>query len=292
MLFGVSVAVFMTMHLAPGDPAQLVAGMDAPPETIELIRKDLGLDQPIWVQYQQFITKVLRGDFGRSLHSKTKVSEQLVVRLPVTIRLALIAMVLGMPMGVVAGVIGATHHRSWFDHASMVLALTGASVPTFWLGLLLLALFAVRLGWFPVAGGVSLSYLILPAVTLGTRPAALVSRLVRSGLLEVLREDYVRTARAKGLSERVVIYRHALRNALIPVITTVAVQMGTLLAGSVITESVFGLPGIGNMMVTAILNRDFPMVQAPLLVIAVWFMLINLTVDIAYVTLDPRISYG
>jgi ABC-type dipeptide/oligopeptide/nickel transport system permease component len=292
MMFGISVLVFLTMHLAPGDPAQLVAGLDAPPEVVERIRKDLGLDRPIWVQYAEYAKRVLKGDFGRSLHSKTRVSEQLIVRLPVTIKLALLALGFGLPLGIVTGVISATRHQSWFDHVAMVVALIGASVPIFFLGLLLLLLFALNLGWFPISGGTGLKYLVLPAITLGTRPAALISRLTRTSMLEVLREDYIRVARSKGLTERVVVYKHGLRNALTTVITAIGVQMGVLLAGSVVTEAVFGLPGIGQMMVGSILNRDFPMVQAPLLIIAAWIMLVNLMVDILYTVIDPTIRYS
>lgn len=292
MVVGVSVLVFMTMHLAPGDPAQLVAGMDAPPETIELIRKDLGLDRPVWTQYVQYLSRVLQGDFGRSLHSKTPVVEQLVLRLPVTIKLASLALLFGVPLGIAAGVTSATRHRSIFDHISMVVALVGASVPVFWLGLIMLYLFSVKLGWFPVAGGSGWKYLILPAVALGARPAALISRLTRTSLLEVLGEDYVRTARSKGLPERLVIYKHALRNAMTTVVTAIGVQAGVLLGGSVVTETVFGLPGMGRMMVTSILNRDFPMVQAPLLIFAFSFMLVNLLVDLAYSVIDPTIRYA
>ena len=292
MMVGISILVFLTMHLAPGDPAHLVAGLDAPPEVVERIRKDLGLDRPVWAQYVEYVRRVLKGDFGRSLHSKTRVSEQLTVRLPVTIKLALLALGFGLPLGIVTGVISATHHRSWFDHIAMVVALVGASVPIFFLGLLLLMLFAMQLGWLPVSGGTSLRYLVLPAITLGTRPAALISRLTRTSMLEVLREDYIRMARAKGLAERVVTYKHALRNALTTVITAIGVQMGVLLAGSVVTEAVFGLPGIGRMMVSSILNRDFPMVQAPLLMIACSFMLVTLLVDVVYTMIDPTIRYS
>lgn len=288
-LVGVSILVFLTMHLAPGDPAHLVAGMDAPPETIELIRKDLGLDRPLSVQYLSFMKRILHGDFGRSLHSKTRISEQIRTRLPLTIKLALLSMVFGLVLGLITGMISATHHRSWFDNLSMIIAMVGTSMPIFWIGLLLMLFFSIRLDWLPILAKNDWRMWVLPTVALGTGPAGLISRLTRSSMLEVLGEDYVRTARSKGLSERVVVYKHALRNAMVPVVTTVGVQLGTLLAGSVITETVFGIPGLGEMMISGIMNRDFPMVQGPLLIIAVGFMLINLMTDLLYCVIDPTI---
>lgn len=292
MLIGVSALVFLTMHLAPGDPAHLVAGMDAPPETIELIRKDLGLDQPILVQFKNFLVRVVQGDFGRSLHSNTKVSDQLIARFPVTLKLAAFSMALAIPLGLILGVVSATRRGTWTDRLTMVLAMTGTSLPIFWLGLLLLWAFSVQIGWFPVGGDGGLRHYVLPAIALGTGPLGLIARLVRSSLLDVFEENYIRTARSKGLRESIVIYRHALRNALLTVVTAISVQLGSLLAGSVVTETVFSLHGLGEMMVRGIINRDFPLVQAPLLVIAISFMLINLLTDVLYTIIDPRIRFA
>lgn len=288
-LLGVSLLVFLTMHLAPGDPAHLVAGMDAPPETIELIRKDLGLDQPLHVQFVRWMGRIMRGDFGRSLHSKTKISEQIASRLPTTAKLAGLSMIFGLILGLTTGMVSAIRHRSWFDNVSMVVAMMGTSMPIFWLGLLLMLVFAIRLDLLPVMARGDWRMWVLPTIALGTGPAGLISRLTRSSMLGVLGDDYVRTARSKGLSERIVIYKHALRNAMIPVVTTVGVQLGNLLAGSVVTETVFGLPGIGEMMISGIMNRDFPMVQGPLLIIATSFLLINLITDLLYCVIDPTI---
>lgn len=292
LVLGASFLVFLTLHLAPGDPAHLIAGENAPPETIARIRERLGLNQPIHVQYGRYLVRVLHGDFGRSLHSDAPVANQLLVRIPVTVTLALYAMLVGLPIGLIAGIIAAVHPRTLFDQLSMVLSLIGASLPVFWFGLLLLYTFAVKLRWFPVSGGTTLEYFVLPAIALGLRPAATIARLTRASLLEVLSEDYVRTAHAKGLAQSIVILKHGLRNAAIPVVTAIGVLLGGLLAGSVVTEVVFGLPGLGSMLVTNILNRDFPMVQGPLLLIAGMFTLVNLLVDLSYGILDPTIQYG
>lgn len=292
MAVGVTFLVFMTMHLAPGDPARLVAGQDAPQATVELVRQQLQLDRPILVQFGSYVSRLVQGDLGRSLHSRTLVSDQLSVRLPITIQLALFALAIAVTIGVLAGVATAVYRNTWFDHATMVLSFIGASMPVFWLGLMLMLYFSVQLRWFPVAGLGGFASLVLPAVTLGLRPAAMISQLTRSALLDVLHEDYVRTARAKGLSEVIVIFKHALRNALITVITAVGVLLGGLLAGSVVVEVVFGLPGLGDMLISSIMNRDFPMVQAPLLFIAITFTLVNTVVDLLYGVVDPTIRYG
>lgn len=292
LMLGASFLVFMTLHLAPGDPAQVIAGEDAPPETIALIREHLGLDQPIVVQYGRYLYRVLQGDFGRSMHSNTPVVTQLAVRIPVTIKLSIFALLVGLPIGLLSGIVSAVYPRTAFDQLSMVVSLIGASLPVFWFGLMLLYVFSVQLRWFPVSGGTSIDYFVLPAVALGLRPAATIARLTRTSLLEVLGEDYIRTARAKGLGRQIITLKHGLRNAAIPVVTAIGVLLGGLLAGSVVTEVVFGLPGLGAMLVTNILNRDFPMVQAPLLLIAVMFALVNLVVDLSYGLLDPTIQYG
>lgn len=292
MAAGISFLVFMTMHFAPGDPARLVAGQDASQETVELVRQQLQLDRPLLVQYGSYIARALQGDLGRSLHSRTPVIDQLRVRLPVTLQLAAFAFAIALAVGVLAGIISAVYRNTWLDQLSMVTSFIATSMPVFWLGLLLMLYFSIQLRWFPVAATSGFASLVLPAVTLGLRPAATIAQLTRNALLEVLHEDYIRTARAKGVSERSVIFKHALRNALITVITAVGVLLGGLLAGSVVVEVVFGLPGLGDMLISSIMNRDFPMVQAPLLFIAITFTLITTIVDMLYGVIDPTIRHG
>lgn len=292
MAAGISFLVFMTMHFAPGDPARLVAGQDASQETVELVRQQLQLDRPLLVQYGSYISRAMQGDLGRSLHSRTPVIEQLRVRLPITLQLAAFAFVIALIVGVLAGIVSAVYRNTWLDQLSMVLSFVATSMPVFWLGLLLMLYFSIQLRWFPVEATSGFASLVLPAVTLGLRPAATIAQLTRNALLEVLHEDYIRTARAKGVSERSVIFKHALRNALITVITAVGVLLGGLLAGSVVVEVVFGLPGLGDMLISSIMNRDFPMVQAPLLFIAITFTLITTVVDMLYGVIDPTIRHG
>ncbi len=290
-LFGVSILIFLLLHLVPGDPARLVAGPDASLEDIALIRAELGLDRPLVVQYTTWIGNIFRGDFGRSTRTFNPVSYEVGLRIPATLELTAVSIVIAIIIGLVAGVTAAIRRNTLLDYASMVAALLGICTPSFWLGLMLMLVFAVWLGWFPTSGRGSWQHLILPGFTLGVGAAAIIARVTRSSMLEVLNQDYIRTATAKGLAERVVIVRHAMKNALIPVVTIIGLQFGYLLAGAVITESVFAYPGIGRLLVEAIAVRDFPVVQAILLILAFQFAFINLVVDILYAYLDPRISY-
>src|SRR3990170_2662738 len=287
VLLGVSIVVFTMIRLIPGDPAQLMAGQAATQEIITGIRRDLGLDRPIIVQYAYFLRNAVRGDLGYSLFNRAPVTDELALRFPNTVRLGLASMLVAVAIGIPAGIISATRHLSWIDSLVMVVALAGVSMPVFWLGLNLIL--AVRLHWLPAIGHEGWAHLILPAVTLGAASAAIIARMTRSAMLEVMRQDYVRTARAKGVAEPSVIGRHALRNALIPVVTVVGLQLGTLLGGAVLTESVFAWPGVGRLLVDAVLARDYPIVQGTVLLIATTFVLLNVLVDVLYAVLDPRI---
>ena len=291
IVLGVTIVVFSILHLAPGCPTTLMLGDHASPEAIEELRNRLGLDDPIPVQYFRWLSGVVRGDFGRSIHTRQLVGEMILQRLPATIELALTAMILSLLIAIPVGIISAVKQYSIFDHAGMVGALLGVSMPVFWQGLMMILIFSFLLGWFPISGRGGLEHLILPAITLGTSQAALVARLTRSSMLEVIRQDYVTTARSKGLVERIVIIKHALKNALIPVVTIVALQLPVLFGGAVITETVFAWPGMGRLIVTSIFTRDFPVVQAAVLIMAMIVILCNLLADILYIVLDPRIRY-
>jgi peptide/nickel transport system permease protein len=295
---GVTILVFSIMHLAPGDPAMIILGPKATAESLARLRHELGLDQPLPVQYLRWLGNVLQGDFGRSLQLKRDVSELLWTRFRATALLATAATVIAVAIGLTAGVVSATRQYSVWDRAAMLLALLGFCLPVFWLGLILQIGLAYRLPVFPVSGmnapGQSgfldtLHHLVLPAVTLGIGPAAVIARMTRSSVLEVIRQDFVRTARAKGLAERVVILRHVLRNALIPVLTIVGLQVGYLFGGAVLVEMVFSWPGLGLLMVNGILARDFPVVQGAVLVVATTYVLVNLLVDVLYTLVDPRV---
>ncbi|MCL6500199.1 MAG: ABC transporter permease [Firmicutes bacterium] len=291
VLLGVSVVVFVAIRLIPGDPAQIMAGQAATEEVVRQIRQSLGLDQPLPVQYLYFLRNVVRGDLGRSLFNGAPVVEELGQRFPRTVRLALASMVVASLIGIPAGILAATRHLSWLDTLVMLVALVGVSMPVFWLGLNLILVFSVRLQWLPAFGYETWRHLLLPSVTLGAASAAIVARMTRSSMLEVLGQDYIRTARAKGLAERVVVNRHALRNALIPVVTVLGLHLGTLLSGAVLTETVFAWPGIGRLLVDAVLARDYPIIQGATLLIAATFVALNLAVDLLYGLLDPRIRY-
>lgn len=287
----VSLIVFGILHIAPGDPATMLAGEDARPEDVAAIKANYGLDQPLYVQYGVWLGNALRGDFGRSIVTRRPVMDEIATRLPSTVQLAVSALFLAVILGMIVGVISATRQYSALDHGVMVLALLGVSMPVFWLGLMLIMIFAVELRWLPTGGTGTIQQLVLPAVTLGAASTAIIARMTRSSMLEVVRQDYIRTARAKGLMERVVLVRHALKNALIPVATVVGIEFGYLLGGAVITETVFSRPGLGRMLVTSINSRDFPVVQGTLMLLAGSFVLVNLLVDILYGFLDPRIRY-
>jgi ABC-type dipeptide/oligopeptide/nickel transport system permease component len=291
VLFGVSIISFSLLHLIPGDPAVILAGADASAGTIQRVREEFGLDAPLPVQYVRYVSHAVQGDLGVSIRTRDPVAQTLLSRLQVTVVLTVASVLVALVLGVLAGVVAATHPGSWIDAGIMVLALTGLSVPSFWLGLLLLQIFAGTLGWLPAGGSGTPQHLLLPAVVLGTSGAAVVARMTRGSMLEVVRQDYVRTLRAYGLSERLVVYRHALRNALNPVVTVVGLQFGVLMAGAVVVETVFSLPGLGRLMVNAIFNRDYPVIQGGMLLLAVTFVLVNLMTDLAYAAINPRIRY-
>ena len=284
-----SIVVFLILHLAPGDPVRMLASPTATEQDLANIRNRLGLDQPLPIQYGRWIASVLQGDMGESLRSGAPVLEILPERYWNTIRLTLASMMIAAIVGLLAGLAAAARPGSFIDVLTTTVAVAGLSIPPFWLGLILILVFSVQLGWLPAGGGDSWHHLILPAISLGTATAALIARMVRSSLLEVIRTDYVRTGRAKGLREDALILGHALPNALIPTITVFGLQFGTLLAGAVITEVVFSWPGIGSLLVTSILNRDFPIVQATLLVVSLTFLVVNLLTDLLYFWVDPRI---
>ena len=291
-LFGVSVAVFLLLHLVPGDPARMIAGLDATEADLVLIRQDLGLDKSLPEQYFTWITNLLQGDMGKSTRTRNPVTYEIGLRLPATWQLTSISIVIAVILGLLTGIISATRRNSFIDYASTVAALLGICTPSFWLGLMLMLVFAVHLHWFPTSGRGDWRHLVLPGVTLGAGAAAIIARVTRASLLEVLNQDYIRTATAKGLRSATVIYRHALKNGLIPVVTVVGLEFGYLLAGAVITETVFAYPGIGRLLVDSIGFRDFPMVQGILLILSIQFVLVNLAVDLLYAWLDPRIHYG
>jgi len=290
-LLGVTLATFLMLHLTPGDPVTIMLGEFASASDVARLRAELGLDRPIVVQYFKFLGRAVRGDLGSSIRSRRPVQEEIAERLPPTMVLALAAQVLAVCAGITAGVTAAAARRPSVDSAIVAVTLVGLSMPTFWSGLLLILLFSLTLGWLPITASGGLRALILPAVTLAAPAAAVLARVTRASVLEVLRQDYVRTARAKGVSERLVVYRHALRNALIPVLTVAALQFAGLVAGAVIVESVFSRPGLGRLAVTAILSRDFPLAQGIVLVVASMYVFVNVGVDLVYGVLDPRIRY-
>ena len=289
-ILGVSVLVFASLYLLPGDPVQALAGeVPLERERVEALREQLGLNDPPWEQYGRFALDAIQGDLGTSLKSRRPVLDEILTFLPATLQLTTAAMVFAVIVGVTLGAIAAIRAHTWVDTLTMLLALGGVSVPVFWMGLMLLLVFAVWLGLVPSTGTEGIERLILPAFTLGYGAAAIIARLTRSAMLEVLSLEYVVTARSKGLAERVVIVRHALRNALIPVITVVGLQVGNLLSGAVIVETVFSRQGVGRMLVNGILGKDLPLVQGAILFVAVFYVLINLLTDILYAWVDPRI---
>lgn len=320
ILIGVSIVAFLLVHLIPGDPARVILGERATPQQIAELRQQMGLDRPLPEQYLNFINRVAHGDLGRSVISHNPVAVELRHRYPATIELALAAMFVALLVGIPAGIISAAKPYSPFDHASMLLALVGVSMPIFWLGLMLIWFGALELGWFPPSGRLSvwvsvqyitgmhvvdslltldwaglkdaLWHLVMPALALGSIPMAIIARMTRSTMLEVLRQDYVRTAHAKGVAKARVILKHALKNALIPVTTVIGLEFGSLLGGAILTETIFSWPGVGRMVYDGVMNRDFPIVQGTVLVIATTYVIINLIVDVAYAYLDPRIRYS
>ena len=291
VVWGVVTVVFSFIHLVPGDPVLAMVGENAQPADIARLRQQLGLNDPLHVQYFRYLAKLVRGDLGVSLHTGKPVLRTIIQRYPATIELALASLLLALIISIPLGVLSANKRNSPVDHFSMVLALLGISMPNFWLGPLLIILFSIKLNLLPVSGSGGLSHLILPAITLGTAMTALLTRMVRASMLEVMGQDYIRTARAKGLPERVVIYKHALKNALIPVVTIVGLQFGTLLTGAIITETIFAWPGLGRLTIQSISRRDYPLVQGCILMISLTYILVNLATDLLYTVLDPRIRY-
>lgn len=320
VLLGITLLVFIFLHLIPGDPAIAMLGDRATPEQVESLRERLGLNEPLPLQYLKFLGNLLRLDLGNGIISGVPIAEEIRIRWPATFELSVAAMVVASIIGIPAGVLAAVRKNSAVDNLTMSGSLLGVSMPVYWLGLLLIYLFAVNLNWLPPSGRLSidaggfrpitgfyvldailqgnfralqdvLAHLILPALTLGTIPLAIIARITRSAMLEVLSQDYIRTARAKGLQERWVIFKHALKNAMLPVITIIGLQFGTLLGGAILTETIFSWPGIGSWIYEGILARDYPVVQGGVVFVAVAFVLINLLVDLSYAFLDPRIQY-
>ena len=295
----VSLITFAMIHLIPGDPAAAIAGLSATPEEIANIRHNLGLDKPMMEQLIRWYGNLLHGNLGRSLLLGEPVLEATMFRLPVTIGLSLYALVITLVIGLVTGVLAALRQNTWVDQAAMMFAMIGISVPNFYLGLLMIILFAVDLGWLPSGGYVTLwsdplgwlASMTMPAVSLALLLAGLLARITRSTMLEVLRQDYIRTARAKGLPRRLVVVKHALSNALIPIVTVIGIIVSLLISGSVVTESLFSIPGVGQLLTQAVLNRDYPMVQGGLLIVTALLVLVNIGVDIIYAFLDPRVRY-
>ena len=293
VLFGVTLAVFSMLFLVPGDPVKMMlAEFVTSPDQIAQMRAQLHLDEPLPQQYGRFVANALRGDLGTSIRSRRPVATEIAENVASTAQLALASMAVAIAIGVPLGLLAALFRNTWVDVGSMVVALLGVSMPSFWLGLLMIFVFSLHLAWFPATGGGDLLHLVLPSLTLGTIASAIIARLTRSSMLEVLGQDYVRTARAKGLAWWGVVVRHALKNALIPIITIFGLQFGNLLAGAVIVETVFSRPGLGRLIVGGILAKDFPLVQGTVLFVAASYVMINVLVDVAYAFVDPRIRVG
>jgi peptide/nickel transport system permease protein len=292
VIFGVLLLTFLLIHLVPGDPVEVMLGESASVADRDALRANLGLNQPLISQFGSYLSKLSTGDFGQSIHSKTPIIDMLKTRYPATLKLALLALLIGLSIGVPLGVYAALKAGHWQDFVVTIVSVRLSAMPAFWLGPMLMLLFAVWLGWLPVSGMESQSSIILPAITLGFGLSAILTRMTRTSLLEVLNDDYIRTARAKGLSEKTVIVRHALRAALLPIITIVGLQMGSLLAGTVITETVFGWDGIGRLLVESIEKRDYSVTQACVLVVALSYVLVNLATDVLYRFADPRVKFG
>lgn len=299
VLIGASFLVFWSIRWVPGDPAIAIAGELATPELVAKVRADLGLDRPLPIQYGIYLGRMARGDMGNSVRSGIPVVDEIRVRLPRTLQLTIISLLVASAIGIPIGVLSATRPNTWIDASSMVMALVGVSMPIFWLGLMLIIFFALTLpGWLgvsdpilPPTGTGTWKHFVMPTIALAANSVAIQARMTRACMLDVLRSDYIRTARSKGMSERVVIYGHGLRNALIPIVTVIGLQFGTLLGGAVLTETVFAWPGIGRLLVDSIGYRDYPMIQGTVLVITVGFVVVNIMVDVLYAYLDPRIRY-
>jgi len=291
VLFGISLLLFFMLRMLPGDPAQVLAGQMASPEDIETIRQQLGLHRPVLVQYGLFLGRLARFDLGRSARTQHPVIQEVWARLPNTILLAVAAIALACLFGIPAGILAAIRPYTWIDYLFTSMALFGISMPVFWLGLMLIILFSVILHWLPAGGTGSWKHLILPSLTLAAFVVAFITRMTRASMIETLSQDYTTTARSKGLKEEVVVIKHALKNAMIPIITVVGLQFGLLLGGAVLTETVFAWPGMGRLIVDSILARDYPVIQGAILIFGLLYILVNLGVDLLYAYLDPRIRY-
>lgn len=294
VLLGVTALVFAMIWVTPGDPVLAIVGESAQGisrDALEDLRRSYGLDRPALVQYADYLSRLLQGDLGISIRSRQPVIREIWQRLPATVLLAISGMAIAIIIGVSLGVLAAIYRRSWIDYAAVILALAGVSIPVFWSGLILMLIFALELRWLPASGYGSWQHLVMPAVAIGFSSSAFIARITRSSMIEVLRQDYIRTATAKGLSQSSVDFKHALRNALLPIVTVVGLQFGSLLGGAVLTETVFAWPGIGRMLVDAIRARDLPLVQGTVLFVAVVFIVVNLLVDISYALLNPKIRY-
>ncbi|KGX92960.1 glutathione ABC transporter permease [Pontibacillus halophilus JSM 076056 = DSM 19796] len=292
LLFVISIIAFLFVHFIPGDPARIIAGNDATLEEIESIQEKYGLTDPLYKQYGSFMSNLLQGDLGTSIVSGRPVIDMIKERFIPTLTLTLASMFWALLFGLLIGVIAAVKRNKWQDHLSMFLAVSGVSIPSFWLGLVLIQVFSVQLGWFPTGGIDGIQSYILPSITLGAGVAAIIARFTRSSVMDVLKEDYIRTGRAKGISEIKVVNGHGLRNALIPVVTMAGLQFGFLLSGSIITETIFSWPGLGRLLINSITARDYPVIQAEILLFSLEFLLINLLVDLLYGFLNPKIRYG
>ncbi|KAB3538614.1 ABC transporter permease [Alkaliphilus pronyensis] len=291
VMMGVTFIIFTMMYFTPGDPARIMLGETAPEADVIRLREELGLDDPFLIQFGRYVKNaVIHQDIGRSYTSNRPVVGEITTRFPATLKLAALGVLVSVAIGIPTGIISATKQYSIFDNVAMVLALIGVSMPNFWQGLMTMLVFSVYLGWFPSSGFSTPMHWVLPAVTIGTASCAIVTRMTRSSMLEVIRQDYIRTARAKGQVESKIINQHALKNALIPVITVVGLQFGYLLGGAILTETIFAIPGVGRLMVEAVLRRDLPIVMGGVLFIAVTFSIVNLCVDILYAFVDPRIK--
>jgi len=291
VIIGMTIVVFLLLHLSPGDPVDLIAGPRATPETIENIKINLGLDKPLIVQYFKFLINLFKGDLGTSILQQRPVTTIIKEALPVTIELGLASIIVSFFIALPLGIMAAVHRNTWKDYASMSGALVAMSLPTFWLGLMLIYFFAYKYRWFPVSGYGTWKHLVLPLIAISLTGIAINARMIRSSMLEVIRQDYIRTARSKGLPEKVVIRGHALKNALIPVVTMLGLRIGWIIGGSVITEIIFARPGVGRLMVNAIYARDYPVVQGAMVVLTASIIIGNMIADILYLILDPRIKY-
>lgn len=290
VFFGVILLIFLILQASPGDPARMVLGEMATEEQVQELRDDLGLNDPLIVQLGRYLGDLLHGDFGNSYMSKAPVLDEILARFPTTLLLASLSVLIMVCLGIPVGIISAVKQYSWLDNVFMALALVGVSMPTFWIGMQMVKVFSLDLGWLPSSGFYGPKYWIMPALSIGIANAGIIARMTRSNMLEVIRADYITTARAKGQTERKIILHHALRNSLLPIVTMVGIQLGLALGGAMVTETVFSIPGIGTYMLSAIKTRDYPVVQGGVIIIAMAFSLINLFVDILYAFIDPRIK--